>query len=75
MWLSKPIYELLPYYYIVAGLLVLAASAYLDHWLWPALCLPAGLACLLAGLVIWLKRRDYRRRRGDHGIELDKMGL
>lgn len=60
MWLSKPIYEILPYYYIAAGLLALAASTYLDHWYWPVISLVMGFACLIAGLAIWLKRKDYR---------------
>lgn len=75
MWLSKPVYELLPYYYLVAGLVVLVASASFDQALWSTLCVLAGLACLLAGSVIWLKRRDYRRRHRDHGAELDELGF
>jgi len=63
MWLSKPIYEALPYYYMVAGVIVLSASAYLDYWLWPLICLAVGFSCLIAGMVVWLKRRDARRRQ------------
>jgi Flp pilus assembly protein TadB len=62
MWVSKPIYESLPYFYLLAGLLSLAASMYLNHWYWPTICLAVGLACLVGGLVVLLKRRDHRSR-------------
>ncbi len=60
MWVSKPIYESLPYFYLSVGGISLAASMYLNHWYWPTICFVVGLACLVAGLVIWLKRRDHR---------------
>ncbi|MEM1263772.1 MAG: hypothetical protein AAGH76_15350 [Pseudomonadota bacterium] len=61
MWLSKPVYESIPYFYFAAGLLALAASAFLDYSFWPLLCVGIGAACLIAGLVVWLRRRDFRR--------------
>jgi ABC-type Mn2+/Zn2+ transport system permease subunit len=64
MWLSKPLYELLPYYYMVAGLLALVASYFMDFWYWPSICLVLGVLYVTGGLVIWLKRRDYRRHHG-----------
>ncbi len=73
MWLSKPIYEALPYYYMVAGLVVLAASGYLDYWLWPTICVLVGLVCLIAGLVVWLKRRDYRQRQQRGVLEEERL--
>lgn len=60
MWVSKPIYESLPYFYLLVGVVCLAASMYLSHWYWPEICFSVGLFCLVAGLVVWLKRRDYR---------------
>jgi len=60
LWINKPVYELLPYGYIFAGVFSLAAAVYLDFWYWPAICLSVGLICLIGGLVVWLKRRDYR---------------
>ena len=67
MWVSKPIYESLPYFYLLVGAISLAASMYLNHWYWPTICFVVGLGCLVAGLVVWLKRRDHRdldRRAG-----------
>ena len=63
MWVSKPVYEAVPYVYLVSGACLLGLSVYLDYWYWPTLCLVLGIVCLVAGLVIWLRRRDYRERR------------
>ena len=71
LWLSKPIYEALPYFYLLVGVAALFASMYLNYWLWPVICLICGFTCLIAGLVIFLKRRDYRQNRPppDHDLE------
>ena len=61
IWLTKPIYETLPYFYLLAGLGCLIASIYLDYWYWPVFCLLAGSASLIYGLVVLLRRRDFRR--------------
>lgn len=61
IWLSKPLYELLPYFYLGAGLAALIASMYLNYWYWPAICLLVGVALVAAGLFLWLKRRDFRQ--------------
>lgn len=63
MWVSKPVYESIPYVYLVAGVSLMLMSVYLNYWYWPTICLVLGVACLVAGLVIWLRRRDYRRRQ------------
>ncbi len=60
IWLSKPIYETLPYFYLLAGVICLVASLYLDHWYWPTICLLGGVTCLGVGLIIFLRRRDFR---------------
>ncbi|MFT5500220.1 MAG: hypothetical protein ACI88G_000347, partial [Woeseiaceae bacterium] len=67
MWVSKPIYESLPYFYLLTGIVCLGASMYLNHWHWPTICFVVGLASLVGGLVVLLKRRDFRdydRRAG-----------
>ena len=63
MWLSKPVYELLPYFYLVAGLAALAASIYLNYWHWPTICLAVGFGLLIIGMLVLLKRRDFRQNR------------
>lgn len=60
MWVSKPIYESLPYFYLLVGAVSLCASMYVNHWHWPTICFTVGLFGLVAGLVVLLKRRDYR---------------
>jgi uncharacterized iron-regulated membrane protein len=42
---------------------------YLNYWYWPVICLLAGIALVTAGLVLWLKRRDFRQNRRPPGIE------
>lgn len=60
MWVAKPIYEVLPYFYLIAGAVLLGASMYVSHWHWPEICFVAGLLSLVGGLVVLLKRRDAR---------------
>jgi len=60
MWVAKPIYESLPYFYLLVGAISLAASMYLHYWYWPTICFVVGVLSLVAGLVVLLKRRDYR---------------
>ena len=67
MWVSRPIYESLPYLYLLVGALSLGASMYNNYWYWPEICFVTGVLCLVTGLVVLLKRRDYRvtdRRAG-----------
>ena len=61
MWLSKPLYESLPYVYVAVGLIALAASLYVNYWYWPLICVVVGIGGLAAGPAIWFKRRNYRK--------------
>ena len=63
MWLTKPLYEVLPYAYMVLGTVSLIASIYVNYWHWPMIATVVGIGCLIAGLVVWLRRRDYRHSR------------
>jgi len=71
MWVSKPIYEFLPYFYLSVGVISLLASMYLNHWYWPTICFVVGIATLVGGLVLLLKRRDSRQveQRGSRARE------
>jgi hypothetical protein len=66
VWIAKPIYESLPYFYLLVGALSLLGAMYVTHGYWPTICFVVGFLCLLAGLVVLLKRRDSRMdtRRG-----------
>ncbi|HJR69661.1 MAG TPA: hypothetical protein VKA43_06440 [Gammaproteobacteria bacterium] len=63
MWLSKPVYEALPYYYVAIGVIALLAQLYVDYWYWPAICTVVGLASLAAGAFVFIRRRDHRPPR------------
>ena len=60
MWVAKPIYESLPYFYLLVGAIALGASMYMNYSYWPTICFVLGVVCLVAGLVVLLKRRDAR---------------
>lgn len=74
--LSRPVYELLPYAYIVSGLLAVAGSYFLASGIWAEIVLVLGLLCVVGGSVILLKRRDARARRTEYkGGALDERKL
>ncbi len=61
--LARPLYESLPWLYMVLGLAALVAS-YREMWPRASVALGlAGIVLLLAGVVVWLRRREYRRMR------------
>lgn len=64
--LSRPVYESLPWVYLIAGLLALLISYFeSSSALSLVLGLP-GLLALLAGVVLLLRRRGYRRLRAQY---------
>jgi len=66
VWLAKPIYEFLPYLYMLIGVLLVGSSWLVHASAWPAALLIGGCVALLAGLVIWLRRRDYRTTQAQY---------
>jgi hypothetical protein len=68
MHLSRPMYEGLPWMYMGAGLAALGGSYLLgDSHAVGLLVGLAGLAALLGGVVVLLRRRDYRELRSQYG--------
>ncbi len=60
----RPLYESLPWIYMVGGLAALVGSYFLaTARLTSVIVGVAGLALLIWGAVIWLRRRDYRDMR------------
>jgi hypothetical protein len=59
MWIPRPLYEALPYVYMAAGAVALAAAFLAEHGPHGFLMLLGGLG-LTIGLVLWMRRRDYR---------------
>lgn len=68
MHLSRPMYEGLPWMYIGTGLAALGGSYLIgDSHAAGLLVGLAGLAALLGGVVVLLRRRDYRELRSKYG--------
>jgi hypothetical protein len=66
--LSRPVYESLPWGYIVFGLAALLVSYLLAaHGALSFTLGSLGLAALLYGIVVLLRRRDYRELRSQYG--------
>jgi len=59
MWIPRPLYEAMPYALAGAGSLLIAVAFRIEHSPHGLLfALGGGLVTL--GLVLWMKRRDYR---------------
>jgi hypothetical protein len=65
MWIPRPLYEVIPHVSVVAGVACFAAAYFTDSG-------PRGSAFALGGLfvtvglVLWMKRRDYRSTQSDY---------
>jgi hypothetical protein len=69
--LSRPLYEALPWIYILCGLGALAASYFHDSkHISLALGLP-GLIVVVFGVVVALRRRDYRQMKANNYLSSD----
>jgi LPXTG-motif cell wall-anchored protein len=66
MWLARPVYEALPYLYAISGAGCLVASWFASGESWSLALLLVGALALLAGLVIWLRRRDFRAQQAEY---------
>jgi hypothetical protein len=66
MWISRPLYELLPYLYMLVGTVLLTAAWLVEVQLWPSVFLAVGALSLMAGLVLWLRRKDYRAKQAEY---------
>jgi hypothetical protein len=65
MWFPRPLYEALPYLCIAAGAAALAAAFLVDDAPHGLLMLLGGLG-LTIGLVVWMRRRDYRATQHEY---------
>ena len=64
--LTKPIYESLPAVYALLGAMLLWLSFHWREAWWSTPCALAGLLALVAALVLWMHRRDYRSTSADY---------
>lgn len=71
MRLSRSVYESLPYAYLLLGVGAFAVSFIWRSEGWSELVAGFGLIVLLTGLVLVLKRRDYRIQKRRYGAAFD----
>lgn len=65
--LSRPVYEGLPWIYMACGLAALLGSYLLaEHGAASLLVGVLGLLILVGGIVVLLRRRDYRQLRSEY---------
>jgi len=64
MWLPGPVYESLPYAYIIGGVLFISGTMYIGLGAPGAgLYIACGLISIIYGATIFNKRHAYRRNR------------
>jgi len=71
MRLSRPIYEAIPYIYMTIGLAAVATSFLWRVPGWSDLLAAFGMIAVVIGLVLVLKRRDYRIQKRRYGAAFD----
>jgi Flp pilus assembly protein TadB len=64
--LSRPVYEGLPWAYLLGGLVALIVSYWQSSPTLSVLLGLPGLLAVLAGVVVLLRRRSYRRLRAQY---------
>ena len=64
--LSRPVYEGLPWFYLICGIAACVGSYFLPSGVLSLLVGLAGLVAVLGGVVILLRRRDYRELRSQY---------
>ena len=75
MYLPKPLYEALPYIYLLAGVMFVAGAAYISHWYTGAPVYTFfGYFCVVAGLVVGLRRFAFRRQARKRAAEAVDSG-
>ena len=68
MWIPTPIYEALPYLYILGGVLFVSGTMYIGiHAPGAPLYIGCGLISIVYGAIIFAKRQAYRNQSGKSG--------
>lgn len=71
MRVARPLYESLPYAYIVIGAASVGASFAWRGAEWSGILALFGLVAVVGGLVLALRRRDYRIQKRHYGGEFE----
>jgi hypothetical protein len=74
MRVSRPLYESLPYVYIAIGAAAVGASFAWRVAEWSGIMALFGLIAILGGLVLALRRRDYRIQKRHYGGHFEDDG-
>jgi hypothetical protein len=69
MRLANPVYESLPVLYLLVGASLLFGSYRLHSGVLCVLLLITGMLGLIAGVAVWLRRRDFRASRTEYGSD------
>ena len=72
MRVAGPLYESLPYAYIAIGAAAIAASFAWRVADWSGIMAGFGVVAIVGGLVLVLRRRDYRIQKRHYGAEFDE---
>jgi hypothetical protein len=71
MRVARPLYESLPYAYMAIGAAAVVASFAWRVADWSAILAVFGVASIVGGLVLVLRRRDYRIQKRHYGTEFE----
>ena len=72
MRVAGPLYESLPYVYIAIGAAALVASFAWRVADWSGIMAGFGVVAIVGGLVLVLRRRDYRIQQRHYGADFDE---
>lgn len=72
MRVTRPLYELLPYLYIAIGAAAVGASFAWRVADWSGIMAVFGVVAIVGGLVLALRRRDYRIQKRHYGSEFEE---
>jgi hypothetical protein len=72
MRVSRPLYESLPYAYIALGFGAVIASFAWRIADWSGILAMFGVIAIVGGLVLVLRRRDYRIQQRHYGSDLEE---
>ena len=68
MWLPGPLYESLPYAYIIGGVLFISGTMYIGlNSAGAPLYIACGLISIVSGAAVFARRTNHRRRQTQAG--------
>jgi sugar phosphate permease len=71
MRIARTVYEALPWVYMVLGAAAIVASYLWRHPRWTEALAVCGLLAIVLGLMLVLRRRDYRIQQRRYGAEFE----